>query len=171
MPVLGHRYIHQGNWPIWAFVLSGALLAGAYGFEHIGGLVPCQMCHWQRHAHRAVLGVAALAILLGFVVKSKSLNQVLLLLIGGAFFVSFGLALWHMGVEYKWWDGPKSCAAPPQGADITPKEIIKALTSGGKMPLCSDAPWHLFDLSMAAYNMIASGLAGLVSFGFGVRRR
>ena len=27
---------------------SVALLLGAYGFQHLGGLAPCKMCLWQR---------------------------------------------------------------------------------------------------------------------------
>ncbi|WP_164158246.1 disulfide bond formation protein B, partial [Sandarakinorhabdus rubra] len=50
-----------------ALLLAGAaaLLAGAYGFELIGGLVPCEMCWWQRWALFAVLFLAADALLLG----------------------------------------------------------------------------------------------------------
>ena len=49
-----------------ALVLTGslALLAGAYGFEMIGGLVPCEMCWWQRWALMATAFFAADALLL-----------------------------------------------------------------------------------------------------------
>ena len=31
-----------------AFLLPAALLAGAWASQLIGGLYPCEMCHWQR---------------------------------------------------------------------------------------------------------------------------
>ena len=47
-------------------VLAGslALLAGAYGFEIIGGLVPCEMCWWQRWALMATAFFAADALVM-----------------------------------------------------------------------------------------------------------
>ena len=44
-----------------SLLVPAALLAGAYGFEHIGGLFPCEMCWWQRWAHMAALGFALVA--------------------------------------------------------------------------------------------------------------
>ena len=38
---------------------SFALIAGALGFQYLGGLPPCEMCHWQRWPHigAALLGL------------------------------------------------------------------------------------------------------------------
>ena len=30
---------------------SLALLVGAFGFQHLGGLPPCKLCIWQRYPH------------------------------------------------------------------------------------------------------------------------
>ena len=42
-------------------LLPLALLAGAFGSQYFGGLYPCEMCWWQRYAHIAALGFAALS--------------------------------------------------------------------------------------------------------------
>ena len=42
-----------------ALLIPGALLAGAWAFQLIGGLYPCEMCHWQRWPHYAAVLVAA----------------------------------------------------------------------------------------------------------------
>ena len=36
-----------------------ALIAGALGFQYIGGIAPCEMCHWQRWPHiaAAIIGI------------------------------------------------------------------------------------------------------------------
>ena len=43
---------------------SLALLVGAFGFQHLGGLPPCKLCIWQRYPHAlaVLIGVAAVAI-------------------------------------------------------------------------------------------------------------
>ena len=41
-----------------------ALLGGALGSQYLGGLYPCEMCHWQRWPHYAALPLAAFAIVL-----------------------------------------------------------------------------------------------------------
>ena len=48
-----------------AFLVPAGLLAGAYGSEYWGGLVPCEMCWWQRYAHFAALLFAMVAIAMG----------------------------------------------------------------------------------------------------------
>ena len=45
-----------------ALLIPAALLAGAYGSQYLGGLVPCEMCYWQRYAHWAGLAFALAAL-------------------------------------------------------------------------------------------------------------
>ena len=45
---------------------SAAILAGAFAFQYIGGLAPCQLCLWQRWPHAAAIGIGVLALLLTF---------------------------------------------------------------------------------------------------------
>ena len=37
-----------------------ALLIGAYGFQYVGNLAPCEMCWWQRYALMVTAGLALL---------------------------------------------------------------------------------------------------------------
>jgi len=78
--------------------------------------------------------------------------------------VSFGLAFWHVGVEYKWWDGPKGCVGGGT-VNIDPSTLLDSLDQKIKPPACDEALWHFLGLSMAAWNTIASlfgaGLAAL----------
>lgn len=152
------------NWPILALLLSLSLWLGALGFQHIGGLHPCQMCYWQRHAHKAVLVIAVLALIARYIVKTDKWDRVFLMLIGIAFLVSLGLAFWHTGVEYKWWSGPKSCMGGDTKIDTS--EILKAFDNPVKLPSCGDVPWSMFGISMAGYNAIISAGAAVLSFFF-----
>ncbi|MEE9272074.1 MAG: disulfide bond formation protein B [Robiginitomaculum sp.] len=144
------------------FFLSAALLLGALGFQHIGELPPCTMCYWQRHAHKAVMGIAALGLFLHYFSKSEKWNKIFLILIGLAFLVSFGLAFAHVGVEHKWWAGPKICAST--NADFIEFDPDKLFSSEIRMPSCEDIAWSMFGISMAGYNALVSIGAAVLSF-------
>jgi len=157
------------NWPILALLLSLSLWMGALGFQYIGGMQPCQMCYWQRHAHKAVLVIAILALIIQQITMGKKWERRFLVLLGLAFLVSFGLAFWHMGVEYEWWTGPRSCMG--EAVVINTADILKALETPVKMPSCGDVPWSMLGVSMAGYNAIISMGAALFSFYFAVKAK
>lgn len=131
-------------------LVSAALLLGAFGFEHLGGLPPCEMCWWQRYAHGAVFLVAGVA----YVANNRFLGWLAVV----AMLVSAGLGLYHAGVELKWWQGVTSCTAPVQ-AGLSTAEMLEALRN---VPLvrCDAIPWSFLGLSMAAWNaLISTGAA------------
>lgn len=161
--------LNARNIPALAILISGSLLVGAYLFQYVGGLAPCQMCYWQRYAHFAILAVAVLALIIrmgGHV--PPVLHRLMVWLIAAGFLASFALAFWHMGVEYKWWEGPKTCMAAPDGP-ISSSDILDALSGKVKMPACSDAPWH-FGLSMAGWNAVISLAGGLYTMATGTKK-
>jgi len=153
------NFITAKNVPVFALLLSGALLCGAWIFQYGFGYDPCQMCYWQRHAHKGVLAVAAAAILLTF--AGKTYPRAFAFLIGLAFLVSFGLAFWHMGVEYEWWEGPKSCAVGALDPDFDPTKIWEEVDKI-KLPACTAVPWK-FILSMAGWNALFSAIGAIFS--------
>ncbi len=151
-------------YPWIALFSSFVLLVGALGFQHIGGLAPCQMCYWQRHAHKIIMLMAVIVLLYYGLSKNEQALRPLLLLIIAAALGSFFMAMWHVGVEYEWWAGPQSCAVDPNQALPTGEDILRAFGGDVDLPSCADVPWNMFGLSMAAYNAIAS----LMIAGFGM---
>lgn len=135
--------------------VSGLLLLGALGFQYIGGLAPCALCLDQRYAHGAaiVLGVA------GLVVRGR-LGWLLVGLAGLAMLVSAGIGAFHVGVEQKWWAGPTGCS----GGDLTGLSPVEAAKRLMETPVvrCDDIAWSLLGISMAGWNAIISGIAGIV---------
>ncbi|WP_164155499.1 disulfide bond formation protein B, partial [Sandarakinorhabdus rubra] len=64
-----------------------------------------------------------------------------------------GIALFHAGVEQKWWQGLTRCTAPPAAgsadamlADILAQPLVR----------CDAIPWSLFGVSMAGWNFLIS---------------
>lgn len=145
-----------------ALLLSASLLIGAWVFQYGFGYAPCQMCYWQRHAHKAVIALAVLALVVGGF--QPRLRKPLLLLTILALVGSAALGFFHMGVEYKWWDGPQGCVSSGMGNfEFDPNDPLGALDKKIKPPACDEAVWHFIGLSMAAWNGIISLLGAFVT--------
>jgi len=145
-----------------ALAAPAALLAGAYISEYGFGLWPCEMCWWQRYAHFAALVPAALA----FVVPMGLLRIWFVRLAGLAILVSAGIGAFHAGVEYDWWEGLTSCSSALQA-----KEGQSALDAIMAAPTvrCDDVQFSFLGISMAGWNFVISGLAGLLVLVFSAR--
>jgi disulfide bond formation protein DsbB len=133
------------------FAVSGSLLLGALAFQFIGGLAPCEMCHWQRWAHLGVLAVAGL----GWATGSRALAWLAVLAMAGA----AALGLFHAGVELKWWPGITACTAPVAPGMSTEAMLDSLLNA--PLVRCDEIPWSLFGLSMAGWNALVSVGAAL----------
>ena len=135
---------------------SASLLAGAHLFEKVGGLAPCVLCLDQREAHWTALVVAIGGLAAARIFKSRLGAAAAVGAAALVYAVSAGLALYHTGVEYKYWPGPAICAG---GGTVDIGSIGAALTEAQEAADCSDAKWRLFGISMAGYNLLVS--AGL----------
>ena len=144
-------------------LVSAALLAGAFGFEHVGGMAPCSLCIWQRWAHLGIIAAATA----GLLVLPPRTG---LLLTFAAAMASFGIAGYHAGVEWQLWPGPTGCTAS-LGAGATAADLVDQLLAT-PVVRCDDVPWSLFGLSMAGWNALFSldiSAAAILAFFFGDR--
>lgn len=131
---------------------SAALLLGAFGFQHLGGMAPCKMCLWQRWPHAAAIVIGALAVLVpGTMLPLLTLMAVLGML---AALTTAGIGLYHTGVERGWWEGPTTCTSGPIGG-LTPDQLMEQIMSA-PLVRCDEVPWEMLSLSMASWNAIAS---------------
>lgn len=135
-----------------ALLVPAVLLAGAYISEYGFGLWPCEMCWWQRYAHFAALVPAALA----FVVPGDA-RVWLVRLAGVAILVSGLIGGFHAGVEYGWWEGLTRCAAAGIAAGVDPLDAIM----NAPTVRCDEVQWSLLGISLAGWNFVISGLAGI----------
>ncbi|MFZ4380870.1 MAG: disulfide bond formation protein B [Sandarakinorhabdus sp.] len=140
---------------------SAALLAGAWGFELIGGLIPCEMCWWQRWALLAVAFLAFDALLLGQMQARQGRSRAVLGLVARlsawlallAMAGNASLALFHVGVEQKWWQGLTRCTAPPLAGDM---KTMMADILAQPLVRCDAIPWQMFGISMAGWSFLIS---------------
>ncbi|QNE31790.1 disulfide bond formation protein B [Sphingomonas sp. NBWT7] len=149
-----------------ALLLPLLLLAGAWGSQLIGGLVPCEMCHWQRWPHYAAVVAAALA----FVVPGRSSKLTMIAGAAALIAVSGLIGIFHAGVEYHWWQGITACSTTVSGAGISTDEMLRRILAA-PIVRCDAAQWTLLGVSLAGYNAILSlGGAGLIAWLIGRAR-
>jgi len=140
-----------------AFTLPLLLLIGALGSQFLGGLYPCEMCHWQRWPHYAAVLIAGASFLVPQRSLRASLVTVAALLIG----ISGAIGLFHAGVEYHWWNGITACTTTVSMAGTTPAERLAAIMNA-PMVRCDSAQWSLAGISLAGFNAIFS-LGGAIT--------
>jgi disulfide bond formation protein DsbB len=133
-----------------ALLVPAALLAGAWGSQLLGGLYPCEMCHWQRWPHYAAVVVAALA----FAVGGRA--RVMLVVLAAALIaVSGAIGVFHAGVEYGWWRGITSCTSTVALGGASAEDRLAAILNA-PLVRCDRAPWTLGGVSLAGYNALFS---------------
>jgi disulfide bond formation protein DsbB len=138
-------------------VLAGSIaaLAVAFASQYIGGLLPCQLCIWQRWGYAGAILLAVIALLLPARLRGH-----------GAVLASLGLlataaiALFHTGVEYHWWQGLASCSGNLDTSQSL-SGLEQQLLATPVIP-CDRPAWTMFGISMAGYDFVYATALGLV---------
>ncbi len=135
-----------------------AVIAAAWGFQLIGGFVPCKLCLEQRIPYYIGLPLTALALVL-MLQRRTGLAVAVLLVVTLVFAYGSGLGIYQAGAEWGFWDGPNDCgggtAAPSSAAGM-----LDALKST-RVVSCTEASWRLAGLSFAGWNAVAAAGLGL----------
>lgn len=130
---------------------SAGLLGGAFAFQHIGGLAPCQLCLWQRWPHAVAILIGILALAMGW--------RRLLWLGALAALTTAGIGIFHVGVEQHWWEGLATCTAGSISG-ISTADLLDPTVDVAAPVRCDEIAWSLFGISMAGWNVLVSlGLA------------
>ena len=135
-----------------------ATLAGAFAFQHLGGLEPCPICIWQRWPYAAGAALAATGIVFGGARSAQILH-------GGALVVFLAgavLSAWHAGIEYGFWSGPATCSTAMDLGDLSGEALLNAIEA---RPLvrCDTPEWTLAGISLAGWSvLIQLAIAGML---------
>jgi disulfide bond formation protein DsbB len=131
---------------------SAAALGGAFFSQYAWGMLPCQLCLWQRWPH----GLAILAGVLGLALPGRIWTA--LGALGAA--ASGAVAVFHTGVERAWWEGLDNCSGGSAITGISAADLLNPAINVAPIVRC-DVPTEFFlHLSMANWNAILC--AGLV---------
>jgi disulfide bond formation protein DsbB len=137
-------------------VIGLATILGAYYFQYVLGYRPCPLCLEQRIAYYVSIPLAALVLLGVTVNSSRKVMTLAFAAIALAMLYNAGLAAYHSGVEWHWWEGPKDCAGTGAPANFGTAGGLKDLIQSTRVIRCDEAAWRFLGLSLAGYNVLIS---------------
>jgi disulfide bond formation protein DsbB len=129
---------------------SLAMILGALFFQYVIGVLPCEMCHWQRWPHDGAI-VTGLGGALLFSTHILDRNAVRLLVWLTLLLIAATalIGAWQAGIEWRWWPGPSSCTGPRF-------ELTGPMDLNAPVVSCENPGWRLFGISLAGYNFLCS---------------
>lgn len=150
------------------FLIATATIAAALAFEHFGGYAPCPLCLQERYAYYFAVPASAIAFLL-VQGDATRVARILLSLIALAFLANAIAGVYHSGIEWKWWEGPSTCAG---GTPIEWGEGgLAEQLENAQVIRCDEAPWRFLFLSFAGWSAVISAfLAGIAAWGAAQKR-
>lgn len=161
----------QGSMPALAiaaavgFVVSLATILGAWGFELVGGYVPCPLCLTQRIPYYIGVPVALFAVAAAR--PRPAVGRALLGLFGLIMLVSAGLGAYHAGVEWGFWPGPATCAVA--GTETLSVDDLQSGIADARLIACDEIQWSFAGLSFAGWNAVISFFLALIALGAALR--
>ena len=146
-----------------AFV-SAATLAGAWFFQLVVGLSPCPLCLDQRIPYYVAVPPA---IVVALAADRKSIARAGFFALALVLAIGCVLAIYHAGVEWKFWPGPQDCS----GAVVELKggSLLDQMNQT-RVIRCDEAAWRLLGISLAGYNALIAAVLTLFALRMGIRK-
>lgn len=142
-----------------AFAAGLGAIIGAWGFQLIGGFIPCELCLQERIPY--YVGLPLLLVGLIAAVKLPPLSRILYVAAALVFFYGAALAIYHAGAEWGFWLGPNDCGNKAEV--VTDAGNLLAAMNKTRLISCELALIRIFGLSFAGWNVLASGFIALMS--------
>ncbi len=134
-----------------AFVLGLATIAGAWGSQLIGGLVPCELCLEQRLAYYWGLPLLLL-ILLAWNKLPLTVWYIAMAITAAIFAWGTYMGGFHAGVEWGFWPGPTACTGVGDAMDFNALSNMNDAHVIG----CDVVQFRFLGISLAGYNALIS---------------
>lgn len=144
--------LHARNACYLAALAVAAGLIAALIMEHGFGLLPCELCLWQRLPHALTLVTLLVTLGLHRYTGTDKVIRVGLALSALLMFLNTGLAIYHAGVEWQWWQGPTACSG--NHANLQDFDAFLAGLDKAKAIACNEAAARFFGLSIAGWNAL-----------------
>ncbi len=143
-----------------AFALGLATILGAWGFQLIGGYLPCKLCLQERIPY--YVGLPLLLVGLLTATRSGRTARLAYTAAGLVFLAGVGLAVYHAGAEWNFWEGPSDCGGG-QTLATSAADLLKQIQAT-RLVSCTEATFRFLGLSFAGWNVVASAAVTLLAF-------
>ena len=133
-----------------ALVLAVVHVLQAYGWP------PCELCLHEREVFWTALAIAAAGWLAGL--RLPLAPRVACAALAACFAVGAVLALYHAGVEWRWWPGPQACTASGFHGRLSVSDMDAVFGAGRPVHVvrCDQAAFRIAGLSLAGWNALLS---------------
>lgn len=147
----------QMNYGLLGLLLALAAIAGAWGFQLIGGYIPCALCLEQRVPYYWGLPIGTIGFGVGVVWQRAVLTRLAFLIFAACMAWSMGLAIYHAGAEWMFWAGPSDCG----GAQVETQDAgaLLAQIESVQLVSCTEAGARFLGLSFAGWNAVVTFMA------------
>lgn len=137
--------------PIALLLVSVGSLSFALYAQYVQKILPCVLCLHQRTPYYIVAGLSVVAILL---LRFPKVARLMVYLCGIAFAFGTAIAVYHVGVQHLWWQGPAMCGGVESGASSVAD--LKAQLMAQPIIRCDKIDWKLFGITMPTVNVFFS---------------
>ena len=144
-------------------IVGAAVIGGAWFFEFVLHYQPCPLCLEQRLPYYIGIPLALVIAIAAWRGAPRAVVVGGLIVLAGLMAWTCGIAVFHAGVEWKFWPGPTECSGaatlgPAGGLLDRLKDIV--------VVRCDEAAWRFLGISLAGYNVVVSlGLALVAAWG------
>jgi disulfide bond formation protein DsbB len=146
------------------FVISTATILGAWFFEFVLKMPPCELCLEERLPYHVVIPLALLLTIAALVQAPQKILTVGFIAVIVAMLCSAALGIYHAGVEWQFWAGPTSCTGSL--ADFNAGGSVLSQLNSINVVRCDQAAWRFLGISLAGYNVLISlALAAIALYG------
>ena len=141
--------------------IAAATLAGAWFFQLVLDIRPCELCLAQRYAYYVVVPLGALVAIAAARDAPRGALMAGLAILALATLGNAGLAAYHAGVEWGFWQGPTACTGPV-GNLGSAGTLLQRLDTV-KVVRCDEVQWKFLGLSLAGYDVLISLLMAAIA--------
>jgi disulfide bond formation protein DsbB len=147
----------QAGRAVLILIAALAILAAVWILQGLG-YAPCELCLTERYAFYAAAPLAALT---AFAASrsSHAAARALFVLLALVFLANVGLAVYHVGVEQRWWPGPSACTGALNAA-VDVNDLLKQLNST-RVVNCDEVQLRILGLSLAGWDAVASAVLAI----------
>ncbi|MFZ2587528.1 MAG: disulfide bond formation protein B [Alphaproteobacteria bacterium] len=148
MSVVRHVMQTPRLWLALVAAYAVGLVLSAFVLEHGFGVIPCQMCMWQRYAHWGILGVGVAGVMFPKHAKLWAFGVAACALAG------LYVAVWQSGAQVGLWSFPASCTGWGQTLANDAGNLLDAMAHTKIVP-CDKEQFRLLGLTLAMWNIPA----------------
>jgi disulfide bond formation protein DsbB len=148
-------------------LIAAATLAGAWFFQLVLDILPCELCLKQRYAYYLAVPLGALVAIAAARGAPRPLLLVGLAILAIAALGNAGLGAYHAGVEWHFFQGPTDCTG--QIGNLGSAGNLLDRLNTVRVIQCDEVQWRFLGLSLAGYNVLISLLMAAIALWGAVR--